>query len=328
MAEAAGASAAISGWSRAVCPNCKKSNKFYCATCFVPIGAPNGVAVPRIRLPVKVDILFHDKIKKSTAPQGKVVAPDDIEIIQFPYAEGKAPAYDAAKAVVVYPSNDALVLDDLEDIDQIETLIFIDCPWQKGPTILNHPSVAHLRAVKLAKPPLHSKFWRYHSSGEGCISTIEAVYLMLEEYLTALQKRNLTPSMTDPVGGLLYFFNIVHDVILETHKTDPNRQLERAPMSEAAKELQRLRHSQKEAGRKRKLENREAHKKKLADDIRNGVLPRWPTKKCYNCESRDHEAKACPEVCRYCKVEVHFNATCPLKGTRTGEAHAKFTKAL
>ncbi|KDO34297.1 hypothetical protein SPRG_19115 [Saprolegnia parasitica CBS 223.65] len=320
--------ATVAGWTREVCPTCKKSSKFYCATCFLSLGAPSDVHVPRIKLPVTIDVIFHDKIKKSTAPQGKVVAPEDIHIIPFPYKDGASPVYDPAKAVVVYPSNDAFVLDELEDLDQLETLIFIDCPWQKGPAILNDKSLSHLRTVKLAKPPLHSKFWRYHSSGDGCVSTIEAVYLMLEEYTAAMHARNLALTSTDDVSEILYYFNLVHDTILETHKSDPNRQLDRAPMSEAEKERQRLLRSQKEQGQKRKRENREAHKRKVAEDVAAGVLPTWPAKKCYNCDTRGHEAKACPEVCRYCKVEVHFHATCPMKGVRPAESAVKYTKAL
>ncbi|OQS05521.1 hypothetical protein THRCLA_02371 [Thraustotheca clavata] len=315
----------MDAWTRAPCPECKKSSKFYCATCCVSVGVPENTTVPCIRLPLKVDILFQDKLKKSTAPQGKVIAPQDIAIVPFPYVDGHTLAYDPSKCVVVYPSNDALVLEELDDLASIDTLIFIDCPWQKGPAILNDSSISHLRSVKLAKPPLHSKFWRYHSSGEGCISTIEAVYLMLEEYSAACHARDIPLSSTDNVADLLYFFHMIHDVILETHKSNPNRQLERAPMSEEEKNRQRIMRSQKELGKKRKRENKEEYMKKIAEEVLNGGT--WPTKKCYNCDSRGHQARECPEVCKYCKEEVHFNATCPKK-CETKDQNVKFTKAL
>ncbi|CAK4086538.1 unnamed protein product [Aphanomyces euteiches] len=310
-----------SGWTRAACPGCSKSCMYYCATCFLAVGAPADVQVPHIRLPLKVDIVFQDKIKKSTAPIGKTVAPEDIQIIPFPFMEEQAPTYDAKKAVVVYPSHDAAIISELEDLDELETLIFIDTPWQKAPSILNDPKISHLRCVKLANPPLESKFWRYHSSGKGCISTIEAVQLMLDEYLAA------KPSSKNDVdvSQLLFFFQLVHDHIIHTH-TRPDRQLDRAPMSEAEKERQRLLRSQKEKGKKRKLENKLAFKKKLAADLESGVIDGWPAKKCFNCEARTHEARECPELCRYCKVEVHFNGTCPKKGQRQNTV--KITKAL
>ncbi|RHY20012.1 hypothetical protein DYB25_001865 [Aphanomyces astaci] len=169
-------------WKREECPGCKKSSKYYCVNCYVPIGAPSTVQVPRVRLPLRVDILFQDKIKKSTAPHGKVVAPDDISIIPYPFPSQNPPQYDVKEAVVVYPSINAVVIDELEDLDSVKTLIFIDCPWQKAPSILHDPALSHLRCVKLARPPLESKYWRYHSSGKGCISTIEGTLVPLYSY--------------------------------------------------------------------------------------------------------------------------------------------------
>ncbi|KAF0718534.1 Aste57867_1636 [Aphanomyces stellatus] len=269
-------SAALTEWTRVECPGCKKSCKYYCAKCFLPLGAPANVNVPHIRLPLKIDIVFQDKLKKSTAPHGKVVAPEDIQIVPYPFPESTPPHYDVKKAVVVYPSNDAAVINELEDLESLETLIFIDCPWQKAPSILNDPVLSHLRCVKLANPPLESKFWRYHSSGKGCISTIEAVHLLLDEYVVA--RPSAAHASTD-ISQLLFFFQIVHDTIKHTHETDPNRQVERAPMSEAEKERQRLMRSQKENGKKRKLENKLAFKQKLAADVEAGVLDGWPKKK-------------------------------------------------
>ncbi|RHY27603.1 hypothetical protein DYB32_007655 [Aphanomyces invadans] len=332
-AEVAKSNPAPGEWTRQLCPGCNKSCKYYCAVCYLPIGAPLTVEVPRIRLPLQVDILFQDKQKKSTAPHGKVVAPDDIAIIPYPFPEESRPQYDAKEAVVVYPSIDAYVIDELEDLDSLKTLIFIDTPWQKAPTVLNDPALSHLRCVKLARPPLESKYWRYHSSGKGCISTIEAVHLLLVEYVAAKAQRAVasmttvapaTPSCLDP---LLFFFHLVHDHIMHTHKTDPKRQIDRAPMSEAEKERQRLMRSQKEAGRKRKLENKLAFKAQIAAEVEAGAADAWPKKKCFNCGARTHQARECLDVCRYCKVEVHFNGDCPMKGQRPARA-TKVTKAI
>lgn len=48
--------------------------------------------------------------------------------------------------------------------------------------MLGHPKLAHVRHVKLRHPPAVSRFWRYHNAGHGCVSTIEALTLLFQEY--------------------------------------------------------------------------------------------------------------------------------------------------
>ncbi|RHY00299.1 hypothetical protein DYB34_004665 [Aphanomyces astaci] len=308
-------------WKREECPGCKKSSKYYCVNCYVPIGAPSTVQVPRVRLPLRVDILFQDKIKKSTAPHGKVVAPDDISIIPYPFPSQNPPEYDVKEAVVVYPSINAVVIDELEDPDSVKTLIFIDCPWQKAPSILHDPALSHLRCPRYHQPRVFDPL---------------AVHLMLAEYSTAKQRSittlpppatESTASPTETTAPLLFFFHLLHDHIMNTHVTDPNRQVHRAPMSEEEKERRRLLRCQKESGKKRKMEHKQSVKDRLAAEIEAGVVDKWP-KKCFNCNARTHEARECPVVCRHCKVQVHFNGDCPMKGQRGPAREPKITKAL
>lgn len=170
--------AAVSAWERRPCPKCTRSYKFYCPVCFVPVGVPAGVQVPSLALPVQVHVWFQDKIKKSTAPHAKVVAPNDVHVIPFPVDAAKTPqpaTYTRENTVVVYPTPDAEVMAELprEALEGIRNMVFIDTPWQKAPVVLLDPALAGLRCVKLAKPPLESNFWRYHQAGAGCVSTIE-----------------------------------------------------------------------------------------------------------------------------------------------------------
>lgn len=175
---------AFAGWTRGPCPSCKRSYKFYCPVCCIAIGKPDDVDVPALTLPLQVHIWFQDKVKKSTAPHAKVVAPQDVEILQYPLvkdADGAASVtYTREDTVVVYPSSESETLADLskDDLQKLQRLVFIDCPWQKAPVILQDPALANVRCVKLAKPPLESKFWRYHKAGKGCVSTIEGAYVL------------------------------------------------------------------------------------------------------------------------------------------------------
>lgn len=178
----------LPAWTRVPCPSCKRSYKFYCPVCCIAIGKPQDVVVPSLGLPLQVHIWFQDKVKKSTAPHAKVLAPKDVQIIQYPLPETNgsdgeqaAPMYTREDTVVVYPSYESETLADLtaEDLQQLKTLVFIDCPWQKAPVILQDSVLANVRCVKLAKPPLESKFWRYHKAGKGCVSTIEGAFACL-----------------------------------------------------------------------------------------------------------------------------------------------------
>lgn len=138
--------------------------------------------MPKLTLPLQVHIWFQDKLKKSSAPHAKVLAPNDVEIIPWPLEAEKTPTYDHASTLVVYPSIESETLADFtpKDLQQVKTLVFIDCPWQKAPVILHDSALSQLRCVKLAKPPVESKFWRYHKAGAGCVSTIEGASFVSE----------------------------------------------------------------------------------------------------------------------------------------------------
>ena len=79
-------------WSRQHCPSCGARAAFFCVRCYVPVGAPPGVQVPLLRLPVKVDLIFKDNPSKSSAIHAKVLAPDDVALV--PYGDAPGPGCD------------------------------------------------------------------------------------------------------------------------------------------------------------------------------------------------------------------------------------------
>uniref|UniRef100_K3WYM5 tRNA-uridine aminocarboxypropyltransferase 1 n=1 Tax=Globisporangium ultimum (strain ATCC 200006 / CBS 805.95 / DAOM BR144) TaxID=431595 RepID=K3WYM5_GLOUD len=312
----------LAGWTRVPCPSCNRSYKFYCPECCITIGKPEDVAVPSLTLPLQVHIWFQDKKKKSTAPHAKVLAPQSVDIIQYPLdKEGETLAvYTREDTVVVYPTYESETLADLtpEDLQQVKTLVFIDCPWQKAPAILHDPALVNLRCVKLAKPPLESKFWRYHKAGKGCVSTIEAIQLMLEEYVDVMVNAKGTlreGSENTKMSDLLFFFELLYCQISERFEVDPGRK-KRPPMDEEEKERQRLMRTQKEAGKKRKKENKHEAWTKMVHALETGEITEKPRGRCFNCKSPDHEARNCPNPCRYCKDPEHWSGICPNKHLR------------
>ncbi|KAL4138821.1 hypothetical protein KRP22_002499 [Phytophthora ramorum] len=307
-------------WERIPCTSCQRSYKFYCPKCNIPLGVPQSVTVPVLKLPLQVHVWFQDKIKKSTAPHAKVLAPQDVEIIPYPPAKDKDAllSYTRETAVVVYPSFEAETLEEIkaEELRDIRTLIFIDCPWQKAPVIMTDPAIANLRHVKLAQPPKESNFWRYHKAGAGCVSTIEAIQLMLEEYTVAAKKAEITLPEVSKLSDLLFFFKLQFKRIVEQFEDESNPD-RKPPMEADEKERRRLMYSQKEAGKKRRIENKlqawEARSKAVQTGEKPPVALNKRHRRCYNCKKDDHHSKDCPQPCRYCKQLGHFSANCSMK---------------
>ncbi|XP_053669922.1 tRNA-uridine aminocarboxypropyltransferase 1 [Anopheles nili] len=93
---------------RSSCPNCGKSRKFFCYTCYVPVAEIKS-RVPRINLPVKVDIIKHkNEIDgKSTAVHAAILAPEDVKIYTYP----NIPDYRQEEGVVlIFPTPTALTV--------------------------------------------------------------------------------------------------------------------------------------------------------------------------------------------------------------------------
>ncbi|CAK0879494.1 unnamed protein product, partial [Prorocentrum cordatum] len=198
-------------WSRAACPGCKHSGMFYCPFCCVPLGVPEGVEVPRVELPFgRCDVIFDDAAKKATSMHARVLAPDQVRLVDLytsdgstnrtlsrcaPNAEGtgasvvrEVPAYDPRTTWVLFPDEgsstfaEALAAEGLQGPGEV-TIVAIDSPWRRAKTLRHPPAgpdVARLRSVRLARPP-PSNFWRYHAEGEGCVSTVEALAQLARE---------------------------------------------------------------------------------------------------------------------------------------------------
>ncbi|KAI8794394.1 DTW domain-containing protein 1 isoform X2 [Biomphalaria glabrata] len=96
--------------SRSHCPKCRKSRKYYCYTCFIPL--PHlAEHLPHIKLLLKVDIIKHPSEidGKSTAPHAAILAPLDVTIYTYPCI----PDYDPDKVVLVFPCEDSLTLEEI-----------------------------------------------------------------------------------------------------------------------------------------------------------------------------------------------------------------------
>lgn len=130
---AAEASPAPSEWSRVACPSCGKSGKFYCPYCCVILGQPKDTTIPTPQLPIGFDLIFKDKIEKSTGLHAKCLCPAAINVLDYDHPED-LPDYQVESAVVGYPADDAVALKDMtsEELSKVQTVILIDSAWKKS----------------------------------------------------------------------------------------------------------------------------------------------------------------------------------------------------
>ncbi|KAG5180457.1 hypothetical protein JKP88DRAFT_223211 [Tribonema minus] len=144
-----------------------------------------------------------------------------------------------------------------------------------------------MRQIRLAEPPKSSAFWRWHYAGEGCLSTIEAIYFTMLEYCDAVERvtgarpallahddsqQPQPPPLQDlenlqdaqqqqqqqqqqqctaqvPLEQLLYLFAQQRSAICGAYATNADLVQRPLPMTDAAKESHRLRRLQKPRNR-------------------------------------------------------------------------------
>lgn len=187
---------------RAACPKCKKSRKYFCYTCYVPMAELES-HVPKVKLPIKIDIIKHaNEIDgKSTAAHAAVIAPDDVTIYTYPCI----PDYTSEKNVVlIFPGKNALSIQEYVDKHSntqksnseddeplakrsslssnipINRAVFIDSTWNQSRGIYKDQRLREIPCVVIQSRI--SQFWRHqHGSPRWFLATIEAVHQFLVE---------------------------------------------------------------------------------------------------------------------------------------------------
>ena len=158
-------------------------------------GAPESVVVPQLKLPLRVTLLFNDKIKKNTGVHARILAPQDVELIQYRNLEKKHDVFDPSTDVVLFPSQDAVTFEELppQQLLALKRVVLIDTPWQFAKKkVLGDARVMGLTRIKLGKVKKHSSYWRYHLEGADCLSTIECLVQALNEFSDAVALAGFT----------------------------------------------------------------------------------------------------------------------------------------
>ncbi|CAI8001596.1 tRNA-uridine aminocarboxypropyltransferase 1 [Geodia barretti] len=204
--------------TREVCPKCKSSRKVYCYDCFQFLPNIDPTSIPRISLPVPVDIIKHSQEVqgKSTATHAVMLAPDNVSIHTYP---SLPPFSDPNKCLLVFPREGALSVSEWVrqngtetagggmDWRQVERVVFIDSTWIQTRKILK--DVDHLPCVVLTNEETH--FWRPQTKTTSHLATIEAIYYFFRETCQPPE------AYKGEYDNLLYFYayqyNVVHEAM-------------------------------------------------------------------------------------------------------------------
>lgn len=259
---------------------------FYCHFCCIPLGVPDGIIVPRLELPFRrCDVIFDDAPKKATSMHAKVLAPSQVRLIdlftnesssnrthsrrpgQSPQSDHlddgneallrspsaplrEIPEYDPEHSVVLFPDEGSKTLDEAINASGISlsslVVIVIDAPWKKAQALRRHPRLTGLQSVRLKSPP-PSRFWRYHSEGPGCLSTVEALGALTKE---ARERSETETDFSDWLAEPLLFFFVRQFAQIAMKKGKEGGEL---PSDEAAKERRSQWNRQREKVKRSKL---------------------------------------------------------------------------
>jgi DTW domain-containing protein YfiP len=218
------------------CPKCSKdktNNKVYCYNCLVPVGTNNPL--PKVELPIKLDILRHPKeLKtKSTALHAQVLCgSEQVRTVELPEVD-QLTDVDPETTVLLFPTPDALALDEVPDLDKVTRVVVIDSTWQQANAVLRNDFCKKItRRVKLAENHPTS-FWRPQRKGDDHLATIEAMYYFFKERFEILNKGKL--EYDGRYDNMLYIF-MAQLRLIEDAKRNVNNAVSQATEKETESE--------------------------------------------------------------------------------------------
>ena len=157
---------------RTECLVCSRKCMYYCAECKKPLECTKDV-IPQVILPVKIDIVKdrRESNSKSTAVHAKIISPNEITL----YDDNETlPEYDAEKTVLVFPSKEAIPLQELPNHKRISRIVFIDATWKQAHQLSKSPALKQLVRVRLEN--YTTLYWRYQTGEpDKSLATIEVI---------------------------------------------------------------------------------------------------------------------------------------------------------
>lgn len=202
------------------CPSCgsaSDNNKIYCYKCMREVGKEESNVLPKVKLPIALDIVRHpsESKSKSTSLHAKVLSRefDDVRIVELPNIKDICEQWNPETTLLLYPSPSSQEVMKMENLESIERVVVVDSTWGKANAVLRAPELAGLKHVRLSNNYFTS-FWRYQDKGEDHLATIEAIYYFYRERFERLNPGTKYDGRYD---DLLYIF-AGHIALIEERK--------------------------------------------------------------------------------------------------------------
>jgi hypothetical protein len=160
---------------------CGSSRSLFCCECCRLLIRkeewPSCLQANSLQLPFDLHIVLDDQRATATGLHAVALLGNQVSLVDVKRGD-RIPDYSTttAQTYLLFPSLDSVPISSVNDIS---TMVVLDCKWTK--TSLSSSSLSHLPRVTLLSPPLESHFWRSHTAGEKCLSTIEAIYYAVME---------------------------------------------------------------------------------------------------------------------------------------------------
>ena len=154
---------------------CGSSRSLYCPECcrlVIPKKDwPSCLQDHSLQLPFDLHIVLDDHRATATGLHAVALLTNQVSLIDVKRGDPIQDYRCADQTYLLFPSPDSVPL---STVNGIFTLVVLDCKWAK--TSLSNSYLSYLPRVHLSSPPLESHFWRSHTAGPKCLSTIEAIY--------------------------------------------------------------------------------------------------------------------------------------------------------
>lgn len=125
----------------------------------------------------------------------------------FSLMDDNIPSYDESmsheKVFVLFPDQSSVPI---SSVGKIDRLVVPDIKWSRQH---KDAQLTCLPRVKLDSPPAKSHFWRWHNAGDGCLSTIEAIYFAAMD----VTKNSWSSSERRKLINIMWLFSLQHAVI-------------------------------------------------------------------------------------------------------------------
>mmetsp|Transcript_29642 Transcript_29642/g.48909 ORF Transcript_29642/g.48909 Transcript_29642/m.48909 type:complete len:289 (+) Transcript_29642:135-1001(+) len=168
-------------WPRVQC--CGTSRSLYCCECYSLLVPESEWPKSANRLPFNLHIILHDRRNAATGLHAKVLN-ENLVVAEDSNIHNAVQVFDLERldplptnyskgTYLLFPSDDSVPLESVRH--QVKTLVVLDCKWTRSSS-RQDPRLVRLPRVHLTHPPAKSYYWRWHSAGPNCLSTMEAIY--------------------------------------------------------------------------------------------------------------------------------------------------------